>query len=160
MARSTPQSSEPDDAAAARAVRPLPAGSRRCFLGATGVCGVAFGWAALHLPWRLDAPLALLLWALAAANAGTLVALLGSGRHVRAALAVLVALSLVAAPVFSGAIVVSSMAMVRMFGALGWGLTVALAAIGWLLLLGTLPLGLLGLHHLRRAAPDAPHAGA
>jgi hypothetical protein len=128
-------------------------------MAATSSCGLAFGWAALRLPWRLDAPLALLLWALAAANIGTLAALLGSGRYVRGALSALVVLSFAAAPVFAWAIVVTSLAMVRMFGALGWGLTVALGAIGWLLLLATLPLGLVGLRQLRRPTPDL-HAGA
>jgi hypothetical protein len=57
----------------------------------------------------------------------------------------------------SVAIISSSVVMVRTYGALGWGLTVALAAIGWLLMLATLPIGLFGLHCLRRrAAPGHP----
>jgi hypothetical protein len=116
--------------------------------------GPVLGWAALCLPWRPEAPLALLLWALAAANLCTLVALLGSGRRLRLALGVLVALSFAAAPVMAGAIIISSVVMVRMYGALGWGLTVALAAIGWLLLLATLPIAFVGLRCLRRQRVD------
>lgn len=127
-------------------------GTRRLLIGWTALAAPVLGWAALRLPWRPDTPLALLLWALAAANACTLVALLGSGRRLRLALGVLVALSLGAAPWLVGAIVSSSVVMVRMYGALGWGLTVALGAIGWLLLLATLPIGLFGLHCLRRSA--------
>ena len=170
MARSNPRSSEPDDAVISPArvaservaleQHGPPPGQRRFFIAATGVVGLAFGWAALRLPWRPDAPLALLLWVLAAANIGALVALLAQSRHLRHALSVLVVISLAAAPVFAWAIVMTGVAMVRMFGALGWGLSVALAAIGWLLLLATLPLGVLGLRLLRRSALDEPHAGA
>jgi hypothetical protein len=135
----------------------LPPGARRLLIAWTALVGSIHGWGALRLPWRPEAPLALLLWALAAANACTLIALLGSGRRVRLALRVLVGLSLVAAPWLAGAIISSSVVMVRMYGALGWGLTVALAAIGWLLLLATLPIGFFGLHCLRRsAAPGRP----
>lgn len=128
----------------------MPLGVRRFLLGATALAGPAFAWAALRLPWRPDAPLALLLWALAAANLLTLIALLGSARHTRRALGLLVALSSAAAPLLVVAIVTTSVVMVRMYGALGWGLTAALAAIGWLLLLATLPIALVGLHGLRR----------
>jgi hypothetical protein len=133
----------------------LPPGARRLLIAWTALLGPILGWAALRLPWRPEAPLALLLWALAAANLCALVALLGSGRRVRLALGVLVALSLGAAPWLAGALISSSVVMVRMYGALGWGLAVALAAIGWLLLLATLPIGLFGLHCLRRLRPRA-----
>jgi hypothetical protein len=136
----------------ARSIDPLPPGARRPLIIWTALVGSSLGWGALRLPWRPEAPLALLLWALAAANLCTLIALLGSGRRVRLALGVLVALSLAAAPWLAGAIISSSVVMVRMYGPLGWGLTVALAAIGWLLLLATLPIGLFGLHCLRRRA--------
>jgi hypothetical protein len=145
----------------------LPPGARRLLIAWTALVGSVLGWGALRLPWRPEAPLALLLWALAAANACTLIALLGSGRRVRLALRVLVGLSLVAVPWLAGAIISSSVVMVRMYGALGWGLTVALAAIGWLLLLATLPIGFFGLHWLRRSAapghsasPGPLHDGA
>jgi hypothetical protein len=49
-----------------------------------------------------------------------------------------------AAPVFLWAITSTSLQMVQMFGALGWGLAAALAAIGWLLLLATVPVALVG----------------
>lgn len=129
---------------------PLPLGVRSFLLGATALAGPAFAWAALRLPWRPDAPVALLLWSLAAANSFTLVALLGSARHARRALGLLVALSLAASPLLVVAIANTSVVMVRMYGALGWALTAALAAIGWLLLLATLPVALVGLHGLRR----------
>jgi hypothetical protein len=124
----------------------LAPGARRFLTGWTALAAPVLGWGALRLPWRPEAPLALVLWALAAANLCTLVALLGSGRRLRLALGVLVALSLGAAPLLTGAIISTSVVMVRMYGALGWGLTVALAAIGWLLLLATLPVALFGLH--------------
>jgi hypothetical protein len=138
----------------------LPPGARRLLIAWTALVGSVLGWGALRLPWRPEAPLALLLWALAAANACALIALLGSGRRVRLALRVLVALSLVAAPWLAGAIISSSVVMVRMYGALGWGLTVALAAIGWLLLLATLPIGFFGLHCLRRSATTPKHSAS
>jgi hypothetical protein len=144
MVRSNAQDRERSSGAA------LPRGARRFLMGWTALMGPVLGWAALRLPWRPEAPLALLLWALAAANLCTLVALLGSGGRVRLALGVLVALSFVAAPSLAAAIISSSVVMVRMYGALGWGLTAALAAIGWLLLLATLPIALFGLHCLRR----------
>ncbi|HTV20905.1 MAG TPA: hypothetical protein VMG12_19605 [Polyangiaceae bacterium] len=169
MARSKPRSGEPDSGAAApepddepeaRERALLSPAARRAFVAATGGLGLALGWAALRLPWRPDAPLAVLLWVLAAANLGTGVASLGARRHMRRALGALVVLSLAAAPVFLGALVITSVTMVRMFGALGWGLTVALAAMGWLLALATLPLGVIGLRLLRRRAPDGHHAEA
>lgn len=160
MARSNYRVGDSDDASAAREPDPRSPAARRFLIVAAGVGGLAFGWGALRLPWRPDAPLALLLWAVAAADTGAVVALLGSSRHSRGVLSALVVLSFAAAAVFVGAIAVTSLAMVHMFGALGWGLTVALAAIGWLLLLATLPLGVVGLRYLRRRAPDAPHADA
>jgi hypothetical protein len=142
----------------ARSSDPLPPGARRFVIAWTALVGSVSGWAALRLPWRPEAPLALLLWALAAANLCMLVALLGSGRRVRLALGVLVSVSLAAVPWLAGAIISSSVVMVRMYGALGWGLTLALAAIGWLLLLATLPIGLIGLHWLRRRAAPGQSA--
>lgn len=136
----------------------LSPGARRFSIVATGLGGPALAWAAVRLPWRPEAPLALVLWVLAAANLCALVALLFSPRHTRRALAWLVGLSLGAAPVLLGAIALTSVTMVRLYGALGWGLTVALAAIGWLLLLATLPLGLVGLHQLRRRSGASPSA--
>jgi hypothetical protein len=67
------------------------------------------------------------------------------------ALSLLTLGSLAAAPVFAHAIIGTSVEMVRMFGPLGWGLTVALGAIGWLLLLATVPIGLFLLHLARPA---------
>jgi hypothetical protein len=57
--------------------------------------------------------------------------------------------SLAAAPVFLFAISAASLQMVEMYGPLGWALTAALAAIAWLLLLGTVPVGLFGLYMTR-----------
>lgn len=138
---------------------PLPPGARRFLIAATALGGGSLGWAALRLPWRPDAPLALLLWLLAAANGCTSLALLGAPRRARRALAGLAALSLGAAPVLVGAIAITSVAVVRLYGALGWGLAVALAAIGWLVLLVTLPVGLVGLHVLRRRPLDRDSHG-
>jgi len=155
MARSTRRSRE-QGAPDANEPLSLPVRVRRVAIIATALGGFALGWAALSLPWRPEAPLALLLWVLAAANLCALVALLGSGRHARRAVGWLVALSLGAAPLLVGAIVVTSVVMVRMYGPLGWGLTVALGAIAWLLLLVTLPVGLVGLRYLRARAVAGP----
>lgn len=104
----------------------------------------AFAWAAFVLPWRSDAPLGLVLWALAVAHLCTALAALRPAR-LRRALRVLALGSLGAAPLFAWAIASTSLRMVRMYGALGWGLTAALAAIGWLLMLATVPVALFGL---------------
>jgi hypothetical protein len=136
-------------AAAVRKRVPLPegwlSGSRRhwLMLGAV-LSGVAFAWAAFELPWRSDAPLGLVSWALAVTHLCTALATRWPARLVRA-VRLLAITSLGAAPVFAWAITRSSLQMVRMFGALGWGLAAALAAIGWLLLLATVPVALFGL---------------
>jgi hypothetical protein len=59
--------------------------------------------------------------------------------------------SLAAAPVFIGAISLTSVEVVRTYGALGWGLTALLAVIGWLLIVGTVPIALWGLRTTGRA---------
>jgi hypothetical protein len=110
----------------------------------TVLSGCAFAWAAFVLPWRNDAPLGLLSWALAVTHLCTALAVRWPARLVRA-VRLLAITSLGAAPVFVWVITSTSLQMVQMFGALGWGLVAALAAIGWLLLLATVPVALLGL---------------
>jgi hypothetical protein len=109
----------------------------------TVLSGCAFAWAAFVLPWRSDAPLGLASWALAVTHLCTAVAVRWPARLVRA-IRLLAITSLGAAPVFLWAITRTSLQMVQMFGALGWGLAAALAAIGWLLLLATVPVALVG----------------
>jgi hypothetical protein len=159
MARSNDLGREHGATGASQALLLAPGAHRFLVIG-TAIVGPVLGWAARHLPWRPEAPLAIVLWALAAANLCTLIALVGSGRRLRLALGALVALSLAAAPLLAGAIVSTSVVMVRLYGPLGWGLTVALAAIGWLLLIATLPIGLVGLHCLRRREATGSNAGA
>lgn len=115
----------------------------------TVLSGSAFAWAAFALPSRTEAPLGLALWSLAIAHLCTALAVRSPARLARA-LRLLTVGSLVAAPVFLWAIASTSLQMVRMYGPLGWGLTAALAAIGWLLLLATVPVALFGLS-VRRA---------
>jgi hypothetical protein len=120
----------------------LPAGARPWLVSATALSALAFGWAGLVLPWRPEAPLALLAWGLGVLHLCAAGALVARPARARRSLLLLATGSLSAAPVFTYAIASTSVRMVQMFGALGWGLTVALGAIGWLLLLGTLPVGL------------------
>lgn len=129
----------------------LPASTRLALIGATALSGLAWGWAALALPWRAGAPLGLLGWGLAVLHVASALVLSWRPSRSGRALALLALGSLAAAPLFSLAVVVTSVQMVRMFGPLGWGLAVALGAIGWLLLLGTVPIGLFLLHLTRSA---------
>jgi hypothetical protein len=120
-------------------------------VAASTLLGLAFGWAALALPWRAESPLALLGWGLAVLHLCAAVALSWRPARSGRALSMLALGSLAAAPVFVHAIIATSVEMVQMFGPLGWGLTVGLGAIGWLLLLATVPIGLLLLHLARSA---------
>jgi hypothetical protein len=130
----------------------LPAGTRPWLAAGTSVSALAFGWAAFALPWRSDAPLGLALWALAALHACTAVAAASSPQRLGRPLWALAVASLCAAPIFVLAISMASLQMVRMYGPLGWALTAALAAIAWLLLLATVPVGLFGLYVTRSHA--------
>lgn len=127
-------------------------GGRFGLVALTALAALAFGWSALFLPGRPE-PIGLLAWALAAANSCAALALLGWRARARRALGWLGALSLAAAPVFVWAMASTGLEMVERFGALGRGLAVALGAIGWLLVLGTLPVGLVALYYRRRLAP-------
>jgi hypothetical protein len=127
----------------------LPAGVRPWLVAGTAVSALAFGWAALVLPWRPDAPLALIAWGLALLHSCAAGSLAWRPERAAWSLGVLGVASLAASPVFAYAIASTSIQMVRMFGELGWGLAVALGAIGWLSLLGTLPVGLYVLHVTR-----------
>jgi hypothetical protein len=122
----------------------LPEGSRSWLLAGTLLSAVAFGWSALMLPWRPEAPLALLAWALAISHGCTALTVLGRPEHVRRPLRVLALCSSIAAPVFVVAVSVTGFDMVEMYGPLGWALSVALGAIGWLLVLGTVPIAIFG----------------
>jgi hypothetical protein len=135
--------------------RRLPEGSRP-WLAAGGTLALAFGWAAFELPWRPAAPLGLLLWALAALHLCAAASVAFLPTRAARALRLLGLASLGSAPVFALALGSTAVSMVRMFGPLGWGLSVALAAIGWLLVLATLPVGLLALR--AAAARDSGHA--
>lgn len=120
----------------------LPRGQRALLIAGTSLSAFVFGWAALVLPSRVETPLALLAWALALLHLGTCLAALCRPERLRYLLRLLGLVSSFAAPVFVVAIGLSSVELVKMFGPLGWGLTALLSVIGWLLLVGTLPLGL------------------
>jgi hypothetical protein len=128
----------------------LPAGGRPWLVASTLLSAIAFGWAALVLPWRPGAPVALLAWGLGVSHLCAAGALAWRPEHARRPLLVLAFVSLAAAAVFAYAIGSTGVQMVEMFGALGWGLAAALGAIGWLVMLGTLPMGLYLFHFTRR----------
>lgn len=117
----------------------------------TAVSALSFGWAALVLPWRAGAPLALLAGGLSILHAFTAVMAFFRPTAVLGVWRVLAFGSLGAAPVFVTAITLTSVEVVRTYGALGWGLTTLLAVIGWLLLVCTVPIGLWGLRRTGRA---------
>jgi hypothetical protein len=127
----------------------LPTGTRPWLAVGTAVSAFAFGWAAFVLPWRAEAPLGLALWTLAALHACTALTAICWPRRLVRPLQLLALASLAAAPVFLFAVSATSLEMVRMYGPLGWALTAALAAIAWLLLLGTVPVGVFGLYVTR-----------
>jgi hypothetical protein len=128
----------------------LPVGARPWLIAGTALSALAFGWAALVLPWRPGAPVALVAWGLGVSHLCVAGMLTWRPERSRRALLLLASASLGAAPVFAYVIGSTSLQMVAMFGALGWGLAAALGAIGWLALLGTLPVGLYLLHVTRR----------
>ena len=127
----------------------LPRGTRPWLAAGTAVSALAFGWAAFVLPWRSEAPLGLVLWALSALHACTALTAIGWPLRLGRPLSLLALASLAAAPVFLFAVSATSLEMVRMYGPLGWALTAALAAIAWLLLLATVPVGIFGLYVTR-----------
>jgi hypothetical protein len=127
----------------------LPAGTRPWLAAGTAISAFAFGWAAFVLPWRSDAPLGLVLWALSALHASTALTAACWPRRLGRPLSLLALASLGSAPVFLFAVSATSVEMVRMYGPLGWALTAALVAIAWLILLATVPVGVFGLYLLR-----------
>jgi hypothetical protein len=133
---------------------------KRYWLGlASALHAVVFAWAAHTLPWRPEAPLGLVLWALAVLHAATAICALGALAATPRVWRVLSIASLGAAALLSGAIAVGAERMVVMFGLLGWNLTALLAVIGVLVLGLTLPMGLWGLKATEvRAAPRSVEA--
>ena len=129
-------------------------GARRWLVLACALSAYVFGWAELTLPPRWNTPLGLtcaalaLLHALAAGSASFAPALLPR------ALKLLAWASLAAALGFVGALGGSSIQLVHMYGALGWGLAALLGVIAILLLALTVPFALLSLRLTR-----APLAG-
>jgi hypothetical protein len=110
---------------------------------------LVFGWGALVLPWRPGTPLALLGGGLGLLHASTALAAVWSPRHVLWLWRLLAICCLGAASIFVAALGFTGFEMVRMYGALGWGLAVLLGVIGWLLVVCTVPMGIWG---LRRTA--------
>jgi hypothetical protein len=117
------------------------------------VSSAVFGWAEATLPPRWNTALGLVCAGLALLHAVTAASIALSPAFTRRALRVLGWASLAAALVFVGALGGSSVELVRMFGALGWGLAALLGAILVLLLALTVPIGIIGLWLTR--APDA-----
>lgn len=113
------------------------------------------GWAALVLPPRWNTLLGLICAGLALLHAVTAASVLSAPVLGHRALRVLAWASLASALIFAGALGGASVELVRMFGALGWGLTALLGAILLLLLALTVPIGVAGLWLTR-----APHAAS
>jgi hypothetical protein len=109
------------------------------------VSAVVFGWAEATLPPRWNTPLGLVCLVLALLHAVTAATILFAPAFRSRALQVLGWASLGAALIFGGALGGSSMELVQMFGALGWGLAALLGAILVLLLAFTVPIGIIGL---------------
>jgi hypothetical protein len=109
------------------------------------VSAAVFGWAEAALPPRWNTPLGLVCVGLAMLHAVTAASIAFASAFRSRALQVLSWASLGAAMVFGGALGGSSMELVRMYGALGWGLAALLAAILVLLLALTVPIGIIGL---------------
>ncbi len=118
------------------------------------VSAAVFGWAEAALPPRWNTPLGLLCLGLALLHAVTAGTVAFAPAFAPRALRLLGWASLGAALVFGGALVGSSLELVRMFGALGWGLAALLGAILVLLLALTVPVGIIGLWRTR--ASHAP----
>lgn len=117
----------------------------------TSLSAVSLGWAALVLPWRPGAPLALLAGALSLLHAATALSAIWRPSAVLRVWRVVAHCSLAAVPIFIASMSLTSIEVVRTYGALGWGLTALLAVIGWLLLVCTVPIALWGLHRTGRA---------
>jgi hypothetical protein len=109
------------------------------------VSAAVFGWAEVTLPPRWNTLLGLVCLALAVLHGLTAVSIALSPAFASRALRLLGWASLGAALVFVGALAGASAELVRMFGALGWGLAALLAAILVLLLALTVPIGIIGL---------------
>jgi hypothetical protein len=128
---------------------PLPS-ARLWVLAMAGLWAPVLAWSALVLPWRVQAPLGLLLWALALLHLSAAASALWRPERLAWALGLLGAASLGAALVLGGCIGATALEMLDTFGQIGAGVAVALLAIGWLALLATLPVAAVGLHYWRR----------
>lgn len=117
----------------------------------TSLSAVSFGWAALVLPWRPGAPLALVAGALSILHGSTALSAIWRPTAILRVWRVLAYCSLAAVPIFIASISLTSLEVVRTYGALGWGLTALLAIIGWLLLICTVPIALWGLRRTGKA---------
>jgi len=105
------------------------------------------GWGALVLPWRAQAPLGLLLWGLALLHLSAAASAVWRPERLAWALGLLGAASSGAALVLAVCIGATALEMRETFGALGAGIAVALLAIGWLVLLATVPVAALCLRY-------------
>lgn len=123
----------------------LPVRTRATLTVLAALSSLTFGWAAIELPWRPGTPLALLAGALSVLHAVTAVSACWRSAALLRVWRLLAFLSLAAVPIFAGAIGATAIELVARYGALGWGLTALLLAIGWLLLVGTVPLAVWGL---------------
>jgi hypothetical protein len=99
--------------------------------------------------------LALLAFGLALLHAVTALTALVWPRRMQRAWRLLAFGSLLCGLIFTLAIGTASIELVQMYGDLGWGLTALLVVIGLLLLIATLPMGILGLRWTR--ATDELH---
>jgi hypothetical protein len=110
-----------------------------------------FGWAALVLPTRPGTVLGGAAGALTFTYALTVLCALLWPRQLRRAWLWSARASLAGAGLFAMGIAWTSVAVVRLYGALGWGLSALLVPIALLLLAATLPYALWGLRAARRS---------
>ena len=134
---------------------PVPKQVRLGLSSGAACSACLFAWAAFVLPWRPEAPLALLAFGLALLHAVTALTTLFWPRRMQRAWRLLAFGSLLCGLIFTLAIGTASIELVQMYGDLGWGLTALLVVIGLLLLVATLPMGILGLRWTR--ATDELH---
>ena len=130
---------------------PVSSYARHALCVGAAFSAFSLAWAAWVLPSRPGTPLAIVAAVLACFHAATSVSA-GSGSARLAAIWRVAALaSLGAASIFAAAILWSSIAVVRLYGSLGWGLTALLVPILLLLLIATVPFGIWGLLATRTA---------
>jgi hypothetical protein len=129
----------------------LSSSSRRALCVWAAFSAFSFAWAAWVLPSRPVTPLAGLAAVLTCLHAATSVSAGCAPARLAVIWRVAAFASLGAALIFAAAILWSSVAVIRLYGSLGWGLTALLVPILLLLSIATVPFGICGLRATRTA---------